>query len=1137
MAVGDNGTFYNYQNGVWTLQSLSIIVNEVATTVTNNLTDVYITDNRTAWITGAGGLVLKSTNGGASWVQYFENGEVGTDDILAINFEDRENGVLISTNGVNTLEDETDRFAAKFWYDELGRLILSQNSKQHQKYYSITGDQVEAGCYSYTLFDAIGRTTEVGEVCPHASTMNEVKTILKTSTQIPEEDLLTMLGQNTDRRYEVTQTLYDDIRTYANEIDATGTLLINIPDFSPKTELLRNRVAAVNYSESYQGEAIQTIGTQTYNHATYYDYDIHGNVKSLVHDQPLLAKLNNRYKRTDYHYDLISGNVLKVAYQEGEIDQLYHRYAYDADNRITQVETSSNGVIWDKDAKYNYYQHGPLAQTITGDQEIQSAEHVYTLQGWLKTVNGEDRNLPNTGNNALEDEMGYALAYFDNDYKAIGINAIPVTTARPTGFKQNLYNGNISEMATNIKHFDATAGANVMQYKYDQLNRLVAAAQVDRSAGTANPNYNVNLRYDRNGNIETLTRTDGAGALFDNFTYTYKDKTDGFKRSNNQLRAVADAAGTMADYGDLPSGQTLANGTDEDNYQYDNIGNLTTDLAEDIDTIIWRVDGKIKEVRRTDNTVAAGESKASDLEFGYDAMGRRVFKLEKPRHSTGIDNGKLMGEGSWKYTHYVCDASGNAMAVYKQEYTQGVGSEYTEKLYLEEQHLYGSSKCGILKNQLAAITERVFNANLVPMGLHGNTIQTEGRFALITEQASIDLAQSTGGVNYRAYGNKSYQFSNHLGNVLAVTSDLKIIPTLTSTTYTTTTLAATDYMPFGMQMPSRTHMSGNFRYGFNGMDKDDEMKGSGNSYDFGARMYDSRIGRWFAIDPKSDRYSGWSPYHFAGNSPLILIDPNGKEWEFIRNTDKSGNIHITINFSGSIIDESGSISDEKMNTYVTRIKAQFKESLKGSGKYGTKTITWNAGKIDIKVAKSIKKVKQSDHVIYLTEDGNMPIDPNAEDGDNPNRYGYAVEKTQAIYINQKILDNGVPDKSGTGFNGDKATLERTAMHEALHTADLLHPQEQLTNDNNLVKQGVLAKSKVIDVTGVPNVMSQSSADNLKNKTVGLTFTVKQIIRMTEQYEAKALNNGIQSSNKSRPLDEERKKAVIIKDSVPVPESE
>ncbi|MGM0613621.1 MAG: hypothetical protein ACQESM_08945, partial [Bacteroidota bacterium] len=43
------------------------------------------------------------------------------------------------------------------------------------------------------------------------------------------------------------------------------------------------------------------------------------------------------------------------------------------------------------------------------------------------------------------------------------------------------------------------------------------------------------------------------------------------------------------------------------------------------------------------------------------------------------------------------------------------------------------------------------------------------------------------------------------------------------------------YYPFGMQQPGR---NGNrYRFGFNGMEKDDEVKGGGNSYDFGARLY------------------------------------------------------------------------------------------------------------------------------------------------------------------------------------------------------------------------------------------------------------------------------------------------------------
>jgi RHS repeat-associated protein len=68
-----------------------------------------------------------------------------------------------------------------------------------------------------------------------------------------------------------------------------------------------------------------------------------------------------------------------------------------------------------------------------------------------------------------------------------------------------------------------------------------------------------------------------------------------------------------------------------------------------------------------------------------------------------------------------------------------------------------------------------------------------------------------------------------------------------------------------------------FRYGFNGMQKDDEIKNiEGSSYDFGARMLDPRIGRFLSLDPKTTSYPFMSPYCYAANSPIFFIDENGE---------------------------------------------------------------------------------------------------------------------------------------------------------------------------------------------------------------------------------------------------------------------
>jgi RHS repeat-associated protein len=64
-----------------------------------------------------------------------------------------------------------------------------------------------------------------------------------------------------------------------------------------------------------------------------------------------------------------------------------------------------------------------------------------------------------------------------------------------------------------------------------------------------------------------------------------------------------------------------------------------------------------------------------------------------------------------------------------------------------------------------------------------------------------------------------------------------------------------------------------YRYGFNGYEKDDEIKGGGNSYVTHHRLLDPRIGRWFSTDPLG-QFVG-SQYSLNSNNPILLIDPDG----------------------------------------------------------------------------------------------------------------------------------------------------------------------------------------------------------------------------------------------------------------------
>jgi RHS repeat-associated protein len=78
-----------------------------------------------------------------------------------------------------------------------------------------------------------------------------------------------------------------------------------------------------------------------------------------------------------------------------------------------------------------------------------------------------------------------------------------------------------------------------------------------------------------------------------------------------------------------------------------------------------------------------------------------------------------------------------------------------------------------------------------------------------------------------------------------------------------------------MLVPTRHGSSDSYRYGFNGTEKDDELKGDGNSYNFGSRIYNPRIGRFFSIDKFDSKIPFTSGYSISGNSPLYKLDENG----------------------------------------------------------------------------------------------------------------------------------------------------------------------------------------------------------------------------------------------------------------------
>ena len=124
----------------------------------------------------------------------------------------------------------------------------------------------------------------------------------------------------------------------------------------------------------------------------------------------------------------------------------------------------------------------------------------------------------------------------------------------------------------------------------------------------------------------------------------------------------------------------------------------------------------------------------------------------------------------------------------------GRGESDNGTFTLTEQHLYGASRLGTKKRDLAL---NVADASETP-------------------------------ATY-------YELTNHLGNVMAVISDKA------STTAEPMVVSLSDYYPFGMTEPGRSWNAGDYRFGYKGHEKENDLEEGVYTTEY--RLLDTRLGR------------------------------------------------------------------------------------------------------------------------------------------------------------------------------------------------------------------------------------------------------------------------------------------------------
>lgn len=263
-------------------------------------------------------------------------------------------------------------------------------------------------------------------------------------------------------------------------------------------------------------------------------------------------------------------------------------------------------------------------------------------------------------------------------------------------------------------------------------------------------------------------------------------------------------------------------------FSYDALGRLNSGIhsgnAFNESGLTYDLNGNILTLQRTGNS-------ADDFTYAYD--GNRLVSLSG---ST---------TGSYEY-----DANGNL----QKDTRKSLEFRYNYlNLVQDVRDLSGNVKANYL-----------YAADGTKLGVSDATGQNGfdylGSLTLVKNNGSLSLECNFGEGLIRG-GEIVYFEKDHLGSVRSVVNQ------------NGETVEQNDFYPFGLKHANSNLLIGGNRYLFNG--KENQITGNIGLLDYGARMYDSELGRWFVQDPLADQRFNVSLYNYCQNNPVMRIDPNG----------------------------------------------------------------------------------------------------------------------------------------------------------------------------------------------------------------------------------------------------------------------
>jgi RHS repeat-associated protein len=598
---------------------------------------------------------------------------------------------------------------------------------------------------------------------------------------------------------------------------------------------------------------------------TSYFYDLAGNLTSLI-----TANLATSGGAIDYSYDF--ERLTDITYPDNQENNVHYTYgdAGAEENRAGRI------VIQEDASGAQEFFYGPLGEVIKNIRTVvipkfdeqtfvtewkydtwnrlesmiyadgEEVSYHYNVGGLLNSMDGKKKGasynyVQQLGYDKFEQRV--YLEYgngtktnYDYEPDRRRLKSMTSATASNRNFMDNVYEydqvNNILGLKNNapVPSNNLMGGSSDYSYEYDDLYRLVKAEGKYNGTGDNESHaYSLEMSYNTVGGI---TRK--------NQLHTNKGQ--------EQKKTTYDMAYTYGD--DQPHAPTHIG---KQAYGYDANGNQTSwthDVSGQRRDILWDEENRIRAI--SDN--------GANYHYVYDASGTRVIKGKSNGQSVYVNGEWKTGSGSMgNYTVYV-----NPYIVLKS-------GGYTKHYYIEGQRIVsklgggldnngkGPLKAGEGKVNYSKKHDELFEGivrNLKWLAEDGS-ILTAGKSGKIPPGQIIGNSPGNGGTESFQY----FYHPDHLGSTSYITDASGEV------------YQHLEYFAFGETFVEEHSNTDRTPYLFNGKELDEET----GLYYYGARYYDAQTSIWLSVDNKAEKYPGWSPYAYALNNPINLLDPDGNE--------------------------------------------------------------------------------------------------------------------------------------------------------------------------------------------------------------------------------------------------------------------